>query len=79
MIPGSQGLYTHEHAHMCVNDFGTRQNTRIKAGRKSHDMRVFCRIVRVRSTEQSVGIIIFLGGDILGKLKYPPFCKEKHC
>ena len=77
MIPGSQGLYTHELAHMWVNDCGTRQNTRIKAGRKSHDMRVFCRIVRVRSTEQSVGIIIW--GDILGKLKYPPFCKEKHC
>ena len=73
MIPGSQGLYTHELAHMCVNDFGTRQNTRIKAGRKSHDMRVFCRIVRVRSTEQSVGIIIFFGGGYFREAKISPF------
>ena len=57
MIPGFQSLYTHELAHMCVNDLGTRQNIRIKMGRRSRDMRMFCRIVRVRSTEQSVGII----------------------
>ena len=30
----------------------------IKVGRQSHDMRIFCRIVRARSAKQSVGIII---------------------
>ena len=33
MIPGSKGLYTHELAHMCVIDLGTRQNMSIKVGR----------------------------------------------
>lgn len=39
-------------------DLGTRHSIRIKAGCKSRDMRMLCRIVRVRSTKQSVGIII---------------------
>ena len=30
----------------------------IKVGRKHHDMRIACRIVGVRSTKQSVGIIV---------------------
>ena len=57
MIQGSKGLNPHELAHKCVNDLLTRQNMSIKVGRKLHDMRIFCRIVGVRSTEQSVGII----------------------
>ena len=50
MIPGSEGLNPHELAHKWVNDLGTRQNMSIKVGRKLHDMRIFCRIVGVRST-----------------------------
>ncbi len=57
MILGSKGHNTHELAQMWVNDLMTRQNMSIKVGRKCHDMRIFCRIVGVRSTEQSAGII----------------------
>jgi len=45
MIPGSKGLNPHELAHRWVKNIGTR-----------HDMRIFGRIVGVRSTEQFVGI-----------------------
>ena len=36
------------------HDFLTRPNIRIKVKRQLHVMRIFGRIVRVRSTEQSV-------------------------
>ena len=36
---------------------GPAQTMSIKVGRKTHDMRIVCRIARVRSTQQSVGII----------------------
>ena len=45
MMPGSKGLSPHELAHKWVKDLGTRP-----------DMRMAERIVRVLSTEQSVGI-----------------------
>ena len=50
MIPGSKGLNPHELAQMWVNALETRQNMSIKVGHKHHDMRIFCRIVGVRST-----------------------------
>ncbi len=62
MISGSKGLNPHELAQLWVNVLGTRQKMSIKVGRKYHDMRIFCRIVGVRSTEQSVGIIV--GGGL---------------
>ena len=57
-IPGSKGLNPHELAHRWVKDLGTRPNMRIKVGRMPHDMRIWGRIVGVRSTKQSVGIIV---------------------
>ena len=57
MMPGSKGLNPHELAHRWVKDLGTRPD---------HDMRILGRIVGVRSTEQSVGIIV--GG----------FCPQHH-
>ena len=44
MIPGSKGLNLHELAQMWVNVLETRQNMSLKVGRKHHDMRIFCRI-----------------------------------
>lgn len=40
-----------------MNDLGTHPDMRMKVGRKLHDIRIWGRIVGVRSTEQSVGII----------------------
>ncbi len=57
MIPGAKGLNPHELAHRWVKDLGTRPNMRIKVGRMPHDIRIWGRIVGVRSTKQSVGII----------------------
>ena len=42
---------------MWVNGLGARPEMSIKAGYISRDMRISGRIVRVRSTEQSVGIL----------------------
>ena len=58
MMPGAKGLSPHELAHKRVRDLGTRPDMSIKAGWQSRDMRIEGRIVRVRvrSTEQSVGI-----------------------
>ena len=56
-MPGSKGLSPHELAHKWVKDLGTRPDMSIKVGCISHDMRISGRIVRVRSTEQSVGIV----------------------
>ena len=56
MIPGYQSLYPPELAQRWVNDLGTRPKHEHKSGTQSHDMRMFCRIVRARSAEQSVGI-----------------------
>ena len=56
MMPGAKGLSPHELAHKRVKDLGTRPDMSIKVGWQSHDMRILGRIVRVRSTEQSVGI-----------------------
>ena len=56
MMPGAKGLSPHELAHKRVKDLGTRSDMSIKVGWQSHDMRIEGRIVRVRSTEQSVGI-----------------------
>ena len=50
MIPEPKGLNPHELAQMWVNVLETRQNMSLKVGRKHHDMRIFCRIVGVRST-----------------------------
>ena len=50
MIPGSKGLNSHKLAQMWVNVIETRQNMSLKVGRKHHNMRIFCRIVGVRST-----------------------------
>ena len=58
MMPGSKGLNPHELAHRWVKDLGTRPDMSIKVGCISHDMRILGRIVEVRSTEQSVGIIV---------------------
>src|SRR5699024_5605522 len=66
MMPGSKGLNPHELAHRWVKDLGTRPDMSIKVGYISHDMRILGRIVGVRSTEQSAGIIV--GG----------FCPQHH-
>ena len=58
MMPGSKGLSPHELAHRWAKGLGIRPNMSIKAGCISHDMRILGRIVGVRSTEQSVGIIV---------------------
>ena len=55
MMPGSKGLSPHELAHKWVKDLGTRPDMSIKVG---CNMRILGRIVRVRSTEQSVGIAV---------------------
>ena len=55
-MPGSIGLSPYELAHRWVKDLGTRPDMSIKGKRKLHDMRIAGRIVRVRSTKQSVGI-----------------------
>ena len=57
-MPRSKGLSPHELAHKWVKDLGTRPDMSIKVGCISHDMRISGRIVRVRSTEQSVDIIV---------------------
>ena len=56
MMPGAKGLSPHELAHKRVKDLGPRPDMSIKVGWQSHDMRILGRSVRVRSTEQSVGI-----------------------
>ena len=58
MMPGAKGLSPHELAHKWVKDLGTRPDMSRKVGCISRDMRILGRIVRVRSTEQSVGIIV---------------------
>ena len=55
-MPGSKGLSPHELAHRWVKDLETHPDMSIKAKRQLHDMRISGRIVRVRSTKQSVGI-----------------------
>ena len=55
-MPGAKGLSPHELAHEWVKDLMTRPDMSIKVGFLSHDMRIAGRIVRVRSTKQSVGI-----------------------
>ena len=58
MMPGSKGLSPHELAHRWVKDLRARPDMSIKVGRKHQDMRIAGRIVGVRSTKQSVGIIV---------------------
>ena len=58
MMPGSKGLNSHELAHKWMKDLETRPDMSIKVGHKHHDMRIAGRIVGVRSTKQSVGIIV---------------------
>ena len=58
MMSGSKGLSPHERAHRWVKDLRTRPDMSIKVGRKHQDMRIAGRIVGVRSTKQSVGIIV---------------------
>ena len=58
MMLGSKGLNPHELAHMWMKGIVTRSNMSLKVGCLSHDMRIIGRIVRVHSTEQSVGIIV---------------------
>ena len=57
-MPGVKGLSPHELAHRWVKDLRTRPDMSIKVGRKHQDMRIEGRIVGVRSTKQSVGIIV---------------------
>ena len=45
-------------AYKWAKGLGTRPDMSIKVGCISHDMRILGRIVGVRSTEQSVGIIV---------------------
>ncbi len=52
-IPVYKGHKPHVLAHKWFHDFGTRHKMSIKAGRKHRDMRILCRIARVRSTKQS--------------------------
>ena len=47
VVPGAKGPSPHELAHKWGKDLGTRS-----------DMRISGRIVRVRSTEQSAGIVV---------------------
>ena len=58
MMSGSKGLSPHELAHKWAKGLGTRPDMSIKVGCISHDMRILGRIVEVRSTEQSVGIVV---------------------
>lgn len=58
MMPGAKGLSPHELAHKWVKNLETRPHMSIKVGRQSHDMRIWRWIVGVRSTEQSVDIIV---------------------
>ena len=58
MMPGSKDLSPRELAHEWVKGLGTRPDMSIKVGCISHDMRILGRIVEVRSTEQSAGIIV---------------------
>ena len=58
VVPGAKGLSPHELAHKWVKDLGTCPDMSIKVGCISHDMRIPGRIVRVRSTEQSAGIVV---------------------
>ena len=58
MIPGSKGLTPRVFAHGWWNDLETRPDMSIKVVRKRRDMRIAGRIVGVRSTEQSAGIIV---------------------
>ena len=58
MMPGSKGLSPHERAHRWAKGLGIRPHMSIKVGCISHDMRILGRIVGVRSTEQSVSIMI---------------------
>ena len=55
---GSKGLKPRVLAHWWYNDPETRPDMSIKVGRNRHDMRIAGRIVGVRSTKQSVGIIV---------------------
>jgi len=57
-MSGSKGLKPRVLAHWWLNDLETRPDMSIKVGRKHHDMRIAGRIVGVRSTKQSVGIIV---------------------
>ena len=57
-MPGAKGLNPHELAHKWIKDLGTRPDMSIKVGCQSRDMRIKGRIVRVRCTKQSVGIIV---------------------
>ena len=72
MMPGSKGLNPHELAHRWVKDLGGRPDMSIKVGCISHDMRIFGRIVGVRSTEQSVLIVFIIISQtcVLGNLRY---------
>lgn len=54
MLTVSKGLSPSVLALRWTNDLGTRPNMSIKVGRKHHDMRMLGRIVKVRSTKQSV-------------------------
>ena len=57
MIPGFQ-VRIHMRLHMSgCRTLKPAHNMSIKVGFRSRDMRMMGRIVRVRSTEQSVGII----------------------
>ena len=58
MIPESKELNPHELARKWVKDLGSRPDMSIKVGCISHDMRILGRIVGVRSTKQSAGIIV---------------------
>ena len=54
MMPGSKVINHVVFAHKWFCDFMTRPNMRIKVGRMPHDIRIWGRIVGVRSTKQFV-------------------------
>ena len=58
MMPGAKGPSPHELAHKWANELGARPDMSIKVGWIFHAMRILGRIVGVRSTEQSVGIVV---------------------
>ena len=57
MMPGSKVINHDVLAHEWLYDLMTRPNMRIKVGCIPHDIRILGRIVGVRSTERSEGIM----------------------
>ena len=59
-MPGSKVRFHVVLAHKWELDFMSRPKMRIKVGRKPHDIRIWGRIVKARSAEQSVGYLLII-------------------